>query len=564
NMPLSDEWALRFFGIASTNDSFLTNTNAPRQNGGTGNQPADIGQVDETTLRLSLGGNFSDAVSMFATVRYNDFDGPNNVWSIEPDGNLEYPTDINFSVNGRHEKETFAATLELDFELGGGDIIYLGSITNTESDRLTDLDTTNEFVIDFFRPHELDVLTQELRYNSDSDGPLQWQAGLYYLLYERDIRTTLNALGGFGFFDPTTGLPVPPPNDGTEPDLVVALPWEFSDRERTQFAGYGSFSYRTGQFEFGGGLRLDNWQSDRCVDATAGAVNVPAFCGSQDDTETLVRASVSWFTNDDRGMFYGTFSQGFEPGDFNLNNRPGETVPLGYGPEHSDQFEVGYKSRLANDRLILEAAAFYIDYEARQFELQENDPVSGGFTEGIVNVGDSEHFGIEVDIMAELSDNWTLSAGAGWLDVEWKSGTTSPTTGADLSGMTPPNTAEFSGVVAIDYDRELGQNSSIFGRLQLTHRDDSTTNAQFFDAPGDAFPFWDNPSFTVLELSLGYSIGNWTIDLLVQNLTDEEYYIDAQEFPNFGGSAHPGSPEAVIIGTAEQRRRTILSLRYAF
>ncbi|MEE8094204.1 MAG: TonB-dependent receptor plug domain-containing protein [Gammaproteobacteria bacterium] len=564
NMPLSDDWALRLFGIFVSDDSFLENTNAARQNGGTGTNSADIGQLDETSLRLTLGGDFTDTFSMFAAVRYNDFDGPNNIWSIEPDGNLEYPTDINFSVNGRHEKETVAVSLELNWELGAGDITYLGSTTSTDSDRLTDLDTTNEFVIDFFRPHELDVLTQELRYSSDDDGPLQWQAGVYYLLYERDIRTDLLALGGFGFFDPTTGLPVPPPNDGTEPDLVVAVPWEYSARERTQTAGFGNFSYRSGNIEFSAGVRFDNWESERCVDWTAGVENSPAFCGSQDDTETLGRASVAWFTNDDRGMFYGTFSQGFEPGDFNLNNRAGETTPLEYGPEHSDQFEIGYKGRHADDRVIFQIAAFYIDYEARQFELQENDPVTGGFTEGIINAGDSEHIGIEADILAELNDNWTLSAGVGFVDVEWKSGTVSPVNGTDISGMTPPNTSDFSYALALDYDREMGANSSIFGRLQVTGRDDSTTNAQWFDAPGDDFPFWDNPGFTVVDLNLGYKTGNWTIDLLMQNLTDEEYYIDAQEFPNFAGSARPGPPGLIVIGTLEQSRRTILSVRYAF
>ena len=119
-------------------------------------------------------------------------------------------------------------------------------------------------------------------------------------------------------------------------------------------------------------------------------------------------------------MFYGTLSQGFEPGDFNLNNRPGETTPLGYGPEDATQFELGYKGRLLDDRVILTAAAYFINYDGRQFELQENDPATGGFTEGIVNAGDSEQMGIEIDILAYLNESWTLSAGIGTVDAEWE------------------------------------------------------------------------------------------------------------------------------------------------
>ena len=59
-------------------------------------------------------------------------------------------------------------------------------------------------------------------------------------------------------------------------------------------------------------------------------------------------------------------------------------------------------------------------------------------------------------------------------------------------------------------------------------------------------------------------MNNWTFDLNVENLFDEDYYIDSQDFANFGGPAHPGSPAFVIIGTLEQPRRIILSARYDF
>ena len=118
--------------------------------------------------------------------------------------------------------------------------------------------------------------------------------------------------------------------------------------------------------------------------------------------------------------------------------------------------------------------------------------------------------------------------------------------------MTPPNTADFSAAVALDYSQDVG-NGRVFGRVQLRHRADSSTNAQWFDTPGDDFPFWENPGFTVLDVNLGYQWNDWTFDLHVENLTDEEYYIDAQEFPNFAGLARAGTPGLIIIGTLEQK-----------
>ena len=166
-------------------------------------------------------------------------------------------------------RKTTAASLELTFDLDGSEIVYLGSVTNTDSDRLTDLDTTNEFIIDFFRPQKLDVLTQEVRISSTGDNPFQWQAGLYYLNYEREIATELRALGGFGFFDPTTGLPIPPTLDPSEQALVVALPWEVSSAsERKQRGSATSVialvsSSLVPVFDSTAGRRIDAWMRRR-------------------------------------------------------------------------------------------------------------------------------------------------------------------------------------------------------------------------------------------------------------------------------------------------------------
>ena len=57
---------------------------------------------------------------------------------------------------------------------------------------------------------------------------------------------------------------------------------------------------------------------------------------------------------------------------------------------------------------------------------------------------------------------------------------------------------------------------------------------------------------------------NWEFRVHIENVFDEEYYIDVQEFPNFSGSALAGTPGSIILGSLEQRRRAIASLRYSF
>ncbi|MCH8257130.1 MAG: TonB-dependent receptor, partial [Proteobacteria bacterium] len=127
---------------------------------------------------------------------------------------------------------------------------------------------------------------------------------------------------------------------------------------------------------------------------------------------------------------------------------------------------------------------------------------------------------------------------------------------------------DWSATAALDYDHQLNNDTRLFGRLQLRYKGDASTNAQFFDAPGDDFPFWENPGFTVVDLGAGIAWHNWEFGIHVENLFDEEYYIDVQEFPNFAGSVlinAQGEPfGSIIIGTLEQPRRFVVSAQYQF
>ena len=565
NVPLGNDWALRLFGFALTDDSYLVNPNTPRLNGGVPDNDPDVGHTEKYGVRAALAGNISEQLSLNATLRYNEYEGPNNIWNRELNGDLTHTNVIDTSYNARHERETIAGSIELTYDFGNFDATYLTSYTDTDSDRETDLDIDQEFVLDLFRSWPVEVWTQELRFTSTSASPLQWQAGAYYLDYQRDYDADLLAPYGFCFFldpscNPNPDDPIPFPRideDPPEDTIVAVIPFEKSKRKREQIAGYANFSYRMNNIEIGGGVRVDNWKSKRANFDTN-------LSSSQEETEVLGRGSIAMFFDEDRSMVYGTFSQGFEPGDFNLTSFEGVDGLIGYGREKATQVEVGYKGRLLNDRLILTLAGFYIDYNDRQFELQTEDPNTGGVVEAIVNVGDSEAWGLEGDMVLSMHENWTLSVGFGYVDPEWDSGVTSPLTGADLSGMTPPNVADWSATAALDYDQQLNDDMRLFGRLQVRYKGDATTDAQFRDAPGDDFPFWGNPDFTVVDLGAGVEWNNWEFGIHVENLFDEDYYIDVQEFPNFAGSKLPGAPGNIIIGTLEQPRRVVGSVQYHF
>ena len=567
NVPLGNDWALALYGFAMTDDSYLVNPNTPRLNGGVPDVDPDVGHTEKYGVRAALAGSISEQLSLYATLRYNEYDGPNNIWNREMSGDLTHTNIIDTSYNAGHERETVAGSIELTYDFGNFDATYLTSYTDTESDRETDLDIDQEFVLDLGRSWPVEVWTQELRFTSTDDSPLQWQAGAYYLDWKRHKYGQLFIPYGFCFFldpscnpNPDDPIPFPSIEEDSPDGLFGGIPFENLREEREQVAGFANFSYRMNNMEIGGGVRVDHWEFD--------ANNLDSgTTGSQSNTEVLGRASVSMFFDDDRSMVYATFSQGFEPGSFNAFDLEGENALFDIEPEEATQVEIGYKGRLLDDRLILTLAGFYIDYEGRQFELQTKNPLTGTVLEGIFNIGDSESWGLEGDMVLSMHENWTLSAGFGYVDAEWVGGTEFVTPSdylSDLSGRRPPNTVKWSATAALDYDQQVNDDMRLFGRLQLRYKGEASTNAQLWDSPGDDFPFWTNPDFTVVDLGAGVEWNNWEIGIHIENLFDEDYYIDVQEFPNFAGSKLPGAPGYIIIGTLEQPRRLVGSVQYHF
>ena len=151
-MPLGNDWALRLFGFAMTDDSYFRNPNSPRLNGGVNNNDPDAGKTEKYGVRATLAGNLSEQLSVYATVRYNELDGPNNIWIRETSTDLTHSNIVDTSFNPRHERETIAGSLELTYDFDGFAVISATSYTDTDSVRQTDLDVSQEHVLDLHRP----------------------------------------------------------------------------------------------------------------------------------------------------------------------------------------------------------------------------------------------------------------------------------------------------------------------------------------------------------------------------------------------------------------------------
>lgn len=539
NVPFGDSgWAMRVFGFTAADDGYHVNTNPQRVNGAVGTGNRDIGQRDESGFRVSVAGNLSEPLSVLATLRWNEFSGPNNLWTPEFDQDFDYPTEINRSINPRHDRETFAGSLEVNYDFPSFILTSLSSFTDTDTDRQTDIDVTEEFIVGLFRPQRFEAITQELRLTSTGEGPFEWLAGLYYLDLDESMTSELF------IYDAADALGAGMVPTAEQETNALAIPFEFRDRNRKQHAAFVNTSYRFGNLEIGAGARVDRWR----VFTRNRDSNIE---GVQEETEFLPRASLSYFLDESGSNFYATVSQGVEPGGFNLTNFAGSNELFGFNAEEATNFELGYKGSLLDGRVILSLAAFMIDYQDRQFELQTADPVTGDIVEGILNAGNSEQYGAEFDLQWAVSDQIHLSLAGGFVEAEWDEGTVLGD-GTDISGLTPPFMQESGLVLTADYERPINNDLTFVGRLQVSDQ------GRFEADLGNTF---HNPGYTLTNLHLGIARENWELGLNIENLFDENYHTDSSVWPNFSPLiAQP----VFVIATLGQPRVVTGSLKVRF
>jgi iron complex outermembrane receptor protein len=573
NLPLGDgDWAMRAFGFWVTNDGYLHNPNPPRANGIAGDNDPDIGATEESGVRVSLAGPLGDNLTAYISVRSNEYEGPNNTWIRELDeSNLQHPNEVPASFNPQHERNTASGMVELTWALDGYDITSVSSWTTTESFRFTDLDQKEEYLLSLFRPEDMDVLTQEIRFTSTDEGPFQWLGGVYYSRYDEKMDSDLvwydTVIYSGGEISGPLGCAAGSLCSGVWAGETVTEAEELGDVALTQFekrirdkshlAAFVNATYDLGEWELSLGLRGDHWNNDTTRFSTAHEANEGA-------TEFMPRVSVMrWL--DEGSMLYGTFSRGYEPGGFNVSEDvPDRLVP--FDSEEAISYEGGWKGRLMDGRVSASLAAFYIDYDRRQIETQI-PAADAGIVELINNVGDSKQFGFEVDLRMIVSDALSVGLSAGWIEAEWDSGT-SVVTGAnedgslilkDIGGDTPPVTPDFSWNLSADYMQPMSGAMNFIAGVQISHNG-KYNGLRLSDPAGVGVV---NPSFTLVGAQVGIAGDNWELALNVENLLDEDYYTDVQTFPDFfflDGDAD----EIIVIGTLGQPQLITASFSYSF
>lgn len=538
----------------------------------------------EQGARVQLLAKLTENIELLASGRYYDFDGGNNNWRVEEPNHYTFSRERELTFAGRRQMEVKAGTLELNWDTGPAVVTYLGSYTDMDREDTSDLDVTNEVGFDLYRPEWTEFQTHELRITSSGSGPWEWLAGLYYSLKKNDWNSFANFYGttsvlagapfgpggstllpgslrilDSGLLGPTIlGETSLPPTLAEEQAVRIYFPFENRYRETEHTAAFLTTSYRfTTGWELGLGLRVDDWSANT-LDRNATLYGTLTPFLEQGETEVMPKASASYFF-DDGAMAYATYAKGYEPGGYNLYDTAGTPLLNPFTKEQANSYEVGIKLPLADQSLELSAAIFYIDYKDRQFEIQQQIAI-GGIVENIINVGDSEQYGIEADFRWKVNEFLTVSGNAGWLDAEFKSGASvvdvNSVVAVDVSGNFPPWISDYSYSLAAQFEKPIGADKTLRARLDWVAK-----GPYWFNMENTA----KNPGYDVINTRLELQFNDrWTVAVSVENVFDEEYYWDGSVWP---GDAVPGTPAPdydPVIGTLGQPRKVMFEVGARF
>ena len=422
NIPLGDKAALRLFGGVSEFDGTINNIRDDSKIGGYDERDAyGVSLLLEPTENLS--------VRLFAATNEQANDPPPLRLFPTRDNNcgsrtVNFPggTEFNTLFCGDVERidavnvspaavgltgETDVMYAQVDWDLSFGTLSFLASNVESNFQLLVDTSTNPILVnipsfipglsfqtfIDASTP-EGDADSYELRLTSNADGPLEWSVGAFFFdSVDEDVLEVL--------FQPL-GQP-------------MAAPVPFFGRgnrvSTDAFAIFGSLGYRFND-RWKGSVEMRYADEDQDLVGTGLTTGVT---GTQGFSYTTPRFTLEYASSDNT-LWYASVAKGVKVGGFNSN--AAGLPEFTFDEESNWTYELGLKTTLMDNRLVLTGDIFHIDWS----DIQIQAAIPGSTITVNVNSGGALSTGIELDATYYVNHNFWIRGAIAVLDPRYKSG----------------------------------------------------------------------------------------------------------------------------------------------
>jgi outer membrane receptor protein involved in Fe transport len=237
---------------------------------------------------------------------------------------------------------------------------------------------------------------------------------------------------------------------------------------------------------------------------------------------------------DDQKMMYFTWSEGFRAGG--VNRARVEGIPK-YQPDFVTNWEIGWKTTLADGRVRFNGAVYFVEWDDVQFNFL--DFAVSNLTI-VQNVGSSETKGVEWDLTWAANDSNNLTFAGSYNKAElseafWRD------KDAEAAGLPPNSPAgtpmpyvpewQLTGIWRSGFF--VGSLPSFF-QAAVAYTDKRWNDLDLLNVPARR----EMSSYTLVDLSAGIEKDNWTLTFYVRNALDERAQVDIED-PGYGSGWIP-------------------------
>lgn len=557
NLPVSDTFMLRFAGGYEKSQGPVENVN-PQSDNNTDFQTFRAAArwlvTDALTLDFSLSHTNEDEGGDIAVGSgITDLDTQSIFMTFVTDDLLDfYPQNdnkVNHNLREQNDGKVTIYNLRMGWELNRFSIKSITGLVDSKFVRAFDQDNISADVINRFNRAKAKSFSQEVRIQSVDSARVDWTGGVYYA---KDDITRFNSIqlgADRTYTDPRNqaviSLPLPP----------VAAGFRINENnlgfKTTSIAVFGEATFHINDvWSITGGTRFTRDQvANRAFDVLAFNAAVDDIQGNKNFTNFSPKIGVRFIPNDDLTL-YTTLSQGYKPGGVDHNSG----IATSFNEEQLTNWEVGFKSQLANRRIRLSGAIFNLDWKDLQVQtnfLQDPTDISSA-VEKTLNAAKANSRGVELEFLGLLSNGFTWGVNLGFIDASYGSFPNVNLPGgnmADLTGLELPKTPKWTLSTVLDFSTTVRSGGlEVYGRLEWNYRSSVKGDLEGVAAAQlnlPEFPY-NVPSYDVANLRLGVKADRWKVHAFVENLLSKDYYTGTSD--NFGLAGIRLRPHPRVFG----------------